>query len=329
MRLHRLTSVISPLVAALLLISSPAAAETSKIEHRWGQTSVPENPERIVSLSYSGVDTLLALGLRPLAYRAWYGGNEKGLWPWAAARMPEDLDATVLRGEIDAESVARLQPDFVEAIYSGLTRAQYRALSRVAPVLPAPEGKGDFGSTWEDMLIGVGRATGRLPQAQEMIAKMEADIAAVRAAHPEWQGKTAIVGLPDTPLVFSEIDPRMDLMKRLGFRLPEAARGLALGGFFFKLDPELTAPIDADVVLWLDLGGGVGRLYAHPLRHTLRAVREGREVIVGPELSAALSYASPLSLPYALERLVPMLETALDGNPDTRVPKAAGTGPLQ
>lgn len=326
---QRLKAAATCLFVATYLMSSSDAAEFARVEHRWGDTIVRHQPERILSLSYIGIDTLLALELRPIAYRAWYGGDRRGLWPWAAARLPSQAAAVVLRGEIDVEAVARLRPDFVEAMYSGITRAQYSALSSVVPVLPAIAGKGDFGATWEDMLLGVGQATGRLQTAHAVIEEIEADFAAVRATHPEWEGMTAIVALPDGPLVFSDSDPRMAFMSRLGFRLPDAALKLYLGGFFFKLDRELTEPLEADVVLWLDVGSGIASVLDHPLRHTRRAVHEGREIVVGPELAAALSYASPLSIPFALERLVPMLESALNGVAEPRVPAAKGVGSLR
>jgi len=306
--------------AALLLllgVSAPLTAEPVTVAHRWGETVVPELPRRIVSLSYTGIDTLIALDLVPVAYRAWFGGDERGLWPWAADRLTAGAAPLVLRGEIDAETVARLRPDLVEAMYSGIGRAQYAALSQVTAVLPPSEGQSDFAATWDGMLHRVGAATGRADQAEARIAEIRAKLGAVRDAHPDWRGRTAVVALPDGPLIYTADDPRMALLRALGFRLPDAARDLARGGFYFELDRELTAPLEADVLIWLDWGAGVDGARSHPLHHTLRAVREGREIVADRALSAALSYASPLSIPYALERLVPLLEAALSDTPNS------------
>ncbi|MDF1791225.1 MAG: ABC transporter substrate-binding protein [Thalassobaculaceae bacterium] len=322
-------AAVGCVTAALCLGAVPcAAAETADtvIEHRWGETRVDARPERIVTLSLTGVDTFLALGVVPIAYRAWYGGDDNGLWPWASARLPKAARPVVLRGEIDAETVARLRPDLVEAMYSGITRAQYAAISHVAPTLPPLDARDAFAATWRDMLIGAGRATGRREVAHAAIARLEQRIAAIRAAHPEWQGATAVVAGPDGPSIYTWSDPRMTLMRRLGFRMPASARALSLGGFFLTLDRELTAPLDADILLWLDFGGGMASVLDHPLRHAMRAAREGREIVADPDLSAALSYASPLSIPYALDRLVPLLEAAFDGDPATPVPGAPAAG---
>ena len=55
-------------------------------------------------------------------------------------------------------------------------------------------------------------------------------------------------------------------------------------------------------------------------RPTLRAVREGREVFLGPLVTSALSHTSLLSLPFALDVLEPSIALALDGDPATVAP---------
>lgn len=297
---------------AFTFLSPHCMANPVTIEHRWGKTTITEEPKRIVSLSFSGIDTLLALGLTPHSYRAWFGGNKYGLWPWAEKHMPNEAQKTVLRGEINPEEIARMRPDFIEAMYSGISPAQYAALSRVAPVLPAQKGAGDFGTAWDTMLRSVGYAVGRQDKAEDVIQGIEALITTIRERHPDWEGKTAVVAQSDGPLIFSKTDPRMALISRLGFKLSDAAQQFSLGNFYFKLDRELTEPLNADVIVWINLHNDFSALEKHPLRHTLSPVKEGREIFLDAELSAALSYSSPLSIPYALKRLEPMLEKVLD-----------------
>ena len=59
-----------------------------------------------------------------------------------------------------------------------------------------------------------------------------------------------------------------------------------------------------------------------PLRSTLRAYSEGREVLTDELLSGAFSFGSPLSIEYVLDKLVPELALAVDGDPKTVVPSA-------
>ncbi len=301
-------------VLAILLSKTTSLLASTTIEHRWGETLISHPPTKIVSLSFTGLDSLLALDVEPIAYRTWFGGDEDGLWPWTRQKLQNTSDIRVLRGEINSEEVARMKPDFIEAIYSGISRAQYKALSRVSPVLPSSEAMGDFGTNWVAMLQKIGKATGRSGQAEQIISSILTSINEIRKRHPDWQGKTAIVAQPNGPLIFSEADPRMALITRLGFQMPKAAKAYSLGNFYFKLDKELTAPLEADVIIWLGFGGNFSVLDTYSLLSKLRANHQIREVFLDLELSAALSYSSPLSIPYVLKRIEPMLDAALSSS---------------
>lgn len=54
-------------------------------------------------------------------------------------------------------------------------------------------------------------------------------------------------------------------------------------------------------------------------------VKEGREVFIADpgDYGRAFSFVSLLSIPYVLERFVPQLVAALDGDPATKVPEAS------
>lgn len=58
---------------------------------------------------------------------------------------------------------------------------------------------------------------------------------------------------------------------------------------------------------------GENRLY-----QGLRVAREGRDLfLTDPVLSGALTYSTALSIPYAIDGLVPRLAAAVDGDPAT------------
>lgn len=66
-----------------------------------------------------------------------------------------------------------------------------------------------------------------------------------------------------------------------------------------------------------------------PMRRTLAAHRQGREIFAGPVFAGALSFSSILSLPFALNELEQDLVAAIDGDPATPVQSAqlAGLAP--
>ena len=59
-----------------------------------------------------------------------------------------------------------------------------------------------------------------------------------------------------------------------------------------------------------------------PTFETLKAVSEMRSVYTDGTLAGALYFISPLSLPYVLERLTPMLEKAVAGEAPQKVPES-------
>lgn len=315
---------------ALMLAAGPAMAQAfpAVFSHKFGRTEVPATPGRVVSLSFIGHDFLLALGVRPVALRAWYGGHPFGVWPWAQDALG-DHKPVVLRGEIDIEQVALLKPDLIVGLWSGMTADDYRLLSQIAPTIAPQERYGDYGTPWQDITRTLGRATGTQDRAEAVVSDLEARLSDIRATHPEWSGQTASIVWPAQISAFTRRDIRSRFLAELGFRTSPALD--RLGGdsrFFVLVSEEDLTPIDTDLLIWIDSGGAIGHLRDMPLRPTMRARREGREVYVDPLLSAALSHSSPLSLNYVLDRLVPLISQAVDGDPKTPVDSMAQAGLL-
>ena len=122
-------------------------------------------------------------------------------------------------------------------------------------------------------------------------------------------------------------DTRANLLIDLGFAPPPPIASLAgPDRFFTPLSPEDLAPLEAGVLVWMGDSGDASALAALPLRRTLRAHAEGREIWADPMLAVAMSHASLSSLPYALDRLEPELAAAADGDPATPVPSAVAAG---
>lgn len=304
-----------------LCLPAMVVAEPRLVKHRYGQTEVSGTPQRVVSLSFIGHDFLLGLGVTPVALRYWYGDHPFGVWPWAQDALG-DAAPQVIRGGIDVELVALLQPDLILGQWSGMTETEYRLLSRIAPTLPPPEGESDYSASWQQMTRQIGRAMGLEARAEAQISEIEARFAAFRAAHPDWQGKTAAAVWPDQIGAYTTADIRGQFLEQLGFaNAPEVEALAGPRTYNVRLSQEDLTPIDTDLLLWLSVSDPTSALARIRLRPSMRAFSEGREVVVDADLTGALSHSSPLSLDYALDRLEPMIAAALDGDPDTEVPK--------
>lgn len=291
------------------------------IEHRYGSTTIPSTPKRVVSIGYTSHDFILALGVKPVGLRHWYGNYPNGVWPWAQGALG-DAKPEVMWGSINVEQIARLKPDLIVAIMGGLTRPQYRFLSNIAPTLVGPPDSGFFDAPWQDQTRMIGKALGKLPRAETLISDIERRFARIRATHVSWQTMTASVWWAGASnLVYISNDPRSRLMRELGFTIPSSIDAMVSTQYEFYASPSLEAlpDFDTDVFIWFDPGENHQTFSKKPLRTSLRAWREGREVYLDKLVSAALAHSSPLSLNFLLDKLVPLLEQASDGDPDTRV----------
>ena len=309
--------------AATVLVALPVLAQEFPllIAHKFGTSVIPERPERVASLDYAGgADDLLALGVQPVTIRYWYGDYPRAVWPWADPLL--EGEPAILKGDVNFEQIAEADPDVILAIASGITEADYEKLSLIAPVIAVPEGVSDYALPWDQRALLAGRAVGREKEAEERVSAIHQQMAEIAAAHPDWQGKTAVVayawGDAGTPGAYTSWDVRAQVLEDLGFVTPDAVDALVADShdFYTYLSPEDLSPLDADLLVWVtsDTWDAVKGLKARPF---LGATRDGRDVFVGPELTGAFSFASLLSLPYAIERMVPMIEAALDGDPET------------
>lgn len=292
------------------------------IEHRHGTTTIESEPRRVVAAGLRDQDALLALGVIPVGVQDWFGDQPDAVWPWAQDELgdadPLVLDAT----QIDFEAIASLDPDLIVAIDSGLTPEDYELMSAIAPTVAPPPDHPDFAVPWQIRTMLAAEAVGRSELGRQIVADVEAQIAEAAAAHPEFDGATALVGLAGADgqaYAYGSDDVRSLLLVELGFSVPERVdEQVEEGSFYVTLSQENFDQLDADVLVWV---GGDATSFdgvtAEPL-YPPRVVDEGRDLFLPYDpLGGAMSFASALSLPFLVEELVPQLALALDGDPTT------------
>lgn len=312
--------------------TSTSAASTGStvfpvtIEHKFGETTIDAEPERVVSIGFSEHDGLLALGVTPIAVRDWYGDQPYATWPWAQDELGDAQPEVLSADALNFEQIAALRPDVILGVGSGMTDSEYATLSEIAPTVAQSGDYADYGMPWAERLRMDAAAVGRSDEAEQIIAVTEAKFAAVRDEHPEFDGRAATVAFvfDGQPGAYAADDVRPEMLSDLGFTTPPKFDELAGDNFFFSISPEELEMLDTDVLIWI-AGDDLSRdaIVDLPLRTSLTAFREGREIFADDLLSAAFSHASPLSFDYVLDELVPELALAVDGDPATAVPSAA------
>lgn len=142
------------------------------IEHRYGSATIPTAPERVVSIGYHEQDTILALGVKPVAVREWIGKKPYAIHPWAEDELG-DAKPVVLEDELNFEQIASLRPDLIVATSALLEEQQYQTLAKIAPTIPEPSQYVGFGMPWQEITRTIGRALGREERAEALVADVE------------------------------------------------------------------------------------------------------------------------------------------------------------
>jgi iron complex transport system substrate-binding protein len=306
--------------------ASSAAEESAfpaTIKHKYGETEVTAAPTRVVSVGLTDQDALLALGIVPVAVTKWFGDAPGYIFPWATdalgdGELPEVLEDT---NGIQIEKIAALAPDLIVGQYSGMTEKEYELLSKLAPTVAQSGGYADYGTPWDEAALRIGTAVGQPEQMQTIIDDVKAQVAQAAADHPEFEGRSAAVITPYEGLfVYGPEDPRSRMLVDLGFTFPEILAGDD-GEFGASISAERTADLEeVDVAVWLDLEADQA---VKDVFDKTTTAKQGRWFDISDANGAyyvAHSFVTPLSIPYVLERYVPQLAAAVDGDPDTVPP---------
>lgn len=301
--------------------TSEAPAEAAfpvTIEHAFGSTTIEEEPLRVVSLGFTDHDTLLALGVEPVAIRQWYGDYEY-VWPWAKDALGDHEPELIPSSDLNFEQIAALDPDLIIGQYIGLEEPDYETLSQIAPTIAQPGDYPAFGAPWQVMARNIGAAVGLLPEVEALIADTEQLFADARAAHPEFDGVglayAGVYGAADAANYYVETNgsTRMSVLQDLGFVVPDELAALGTDSFYHDISAEQISLLDQDVTLWepaaLEL---LPLVEENPLYTTLDVYTQDRDIfLTDPVIAGAMAHSTLLSLPVVLDFLLPELTRAV------------------
>ncbi|UCR89386.1 iron-siderophore ABC transporter substrate-binding protein [Mycetocola spongiae] len=299
--------------------SSAAAggAFPATLEHAYGETVIEAEPQRIVTIGWSTHDVVAALGVVPVAIPKFgWGDDKEGYLPWFEEKITElggEQPVTLDSSEIDFEKLLELNPDLILAPYSGITEKDYERLSKIADTVAFPETA--WTSDWKELTRTVGTALGRSDRAEKLITDTDASIAAQAAAHPEFAGKTFVYSLTlsegeSTMGLYGGSDPRVQIVEQLGMvsapeikRMDEQGEKAAWNYSLENLDQ-----LETDVLIaWGDDEGKTLTL-ENPMMQQWSPVENNHALIfTDSDLVWATSAPTVLSIPWSLDKFVPML----------------------
>ncbi|MCQ1948963.1 iron-siderophore ABC transporter substrate-binding protein [Arthrobacter sp. zg-Y859] len=345
-RMRRVAAAAAVAVLSLSACSTGAAGENESsgsaaaaedqfpvtIKHAFGETTIEGVPERVAAVAWANAETALALDVVPVGMPLIeFGGNDQGTTPWIDEAL-EDLDAPigsenapVQYSEADGiafDDVAATDPDVILAAYSGLSQEDYDKLSKIAPVVAYPETA--WGTSWQDTATMIGEALGKSDEAEQLVADTEQAITDKADEYPQLEGKSFIYGnlAPGAEnSVYTALDNRPKFMESLGLTMaPVVAENTKGDEFYIPWSDENLNQLDSDIfVSWVASDEVADSIASDPLLGQIPAVKNGGLVAdADPTRVFSTSAINVLSIPYALDNVVPMIADAATAADDSK-----------
>lgn len=195
-------------------------------------------PERIISLIPSNTEILFGLGLNDKIV----GVNDYDDYP------PEVADKEKVGSmEFNIEQIIALQPDIVFAHESGIASlggAKDQLEAAGVKVFVVTNAR-DFNETYTT-IEQLGRATGKLPEAEKIIANMKVKVEEIEAKLQDVQPKKVFVETSDEPEIYT---PGKDTFMQEMLEMIHAENIAADTDGWFKIDAEQIITKNPDVIV--------------------------------------------------------------------------------
>ena len=267
---------------------------------------------RVASLGLGDADTVLALGITPVAVAPWGAqgdGDPSGVGPWAKELLgdaqPEVIYNTASGFTADVlEQVTASDPTQIIAVNQAVDQEAQKSLEEIAPLTMKPEGFEDWQVPWEEQVKTIASAVEKEEEGDKLIDKAQGAFDEFKESHPELNGKRAAIVMPyDGKLgLYTSDDGRGQFIEDLGFEIPQELEGDG-SSFFVDYAPENYSQLNnVDYLFVLDYNGAVDELKKDSTFQGLDVVKDGRVRYLETDTGNAMSMPNPLTIPWAVDK---------------------------
>jgi iron complex transport system substrate-binding protein len=249
------------------------------IQHQFGKTCVPLNPQRIVALDpNTTLDPLIALGIKPIGFATFYDNEGKEVLPGVSL---DDVKGATNVGNAEQpslEKVVMLKPDLILAADS----QPYPLLSAIAPTVPMPSPNFEAPANeafFKENLRYVAKVLGKEAKAEGILNQYQQRIEDLknRLGKQLEQIEVSVIyytlGLVYTPA--RNYDATADVLVDTGLRFKRPTGHVSI---------ETIEEYDADILFIINIERRPLSYYTqHPLFSRLKAVKTNRVYLVPPE----------------------------------------------
>lgn len=275
--------------------------------------AIPAAPTRIVTLGGQWTDVLLSFGQTPVGYYDAIGSAGGQLPPWYGNKL---ADATPLNPNDDVVAeVAKLEPDLIVAPGFASMNGVFDKLSQIAPTIDKISGAQV--DPWRDMVTLMGTILHQPDKATEIIAGVDAKIAAVADAYPGLKGKTYafayMFGSDQLSVLGDPDDGAGQLFTSLGLTMAPriAQQTQTTGQPRFQISAENLGWLNADLLVMATQTDDLRRrLDGLPGYRNLDSVRSGAVAQLDTVQITGLNEPSPNATVYVLDQIRPALARA-------------------
>lgn len=329
LRLRRVLAAAGAVVAASLVLAGCASGSGSSTDSAssgssdaafpvsittgLGTTTIESAPKRVVALGWGDAETALELGVQPVGASDWLAFGGDGVGPWlkgAYDKSPKIIQTL----EPSYEDILKLNPDVILDVKSSGDKERYDKLSAIAPTVAIPKGGANYLASTEQQTTMIAKALGKESEGKKLLSGLDDAYAAARKAHPDFEGKTVVVGAYSSEGfgAYASTDSRSTFMRNLGFEIPKAIDEQAGKEFSVHLSDENLDLLDADLTLILPIYVDASEASSNKLFQKVPSVEAGHSIVFDDkDVSSAFSMGTTAAIEWALDKLPAQFEEKL------------------
>lgn len=307
-------SGIAVIVASALLLSGCSRGDGED----QASSNISNGDARVASMGLGDVDTLLALGITPVAIAPWGAegdGSPSGVGPWSEEFLGDAKPVTIYNtasgftADIPEELTAT-DPTHIIAVNQAVDSQARQSLEDIAPTTVKPDEFENWQVPWEEQVAQIAQAVDKEDEGQQLIQETEAAMETFRNEHPELQGKRAAIVMPYEGKIglYTSGDGRGQFIEDLGFEIPTELEGDG-SSFFVDYAPENYVELnDVDYLFVLDYNGALDELQKDTVFQNLEIVRDGRVHYFETDIGNAMSMPNPVTIPWSIDKFAAQLK---------------------
>ncbi|PSN10336.1 iron-siderophore ABC transporter substrate-binding protein [filamentous cyanobacterium CCT1] len=268
--------------------SSQIPSDCRVVQHVFGKTCVPLDPQRIIALDpIFTLDPLIALGVEPIGFASYNGSGEEVLLGVSFDEV-EGAKNVGDAGQPSFEKILVLKPDLILTTDYGDDEQKYKLLSKIAPTVSVPNeshlSPEDYeNKPWfKENLRFVAKVLGQEAKSEEVLRQYQNRIEALknRLGNQLHQIEVSVIFYGEGYIwtISKGNYPVSFILDDVGLRYKSVPYGE------WNLSIETISEYDSDILFIVDVDKRGASFYLqHPLFRDLEVVKNNRAYVVSQE----------------------------------------------